>query len=169
MPQASRKLFQKFQKNFVQIPTQKSWILCFRLDSLVMHTNAHRCREVSNSLSLHPSKCHGNTSGRFSEFEKILAFLRKQEVGRQLAPIRTSGQHCPNTNILDREIACTLCIHLDNRTTLSGCGLVMAITCRQSATILTLRQHHLDAVLIWKRVKHIMKSQLHRRSSGRSM
>jgi hypothetical protein len=41
---SSRRLFQKFQKDYVQIPTQKSQILCFRQDDLVMHPNAHQCR-----------------------------------------------------------------------------------------------------------------------------
>jgi hypothetical protein len=81
---------------------------------------------------LHPSRRHGNTSRHFSEFEKMPAFLRRHGVGRQLAPVRTSGQHCPKAEILDKEIAC---IHSASvRTTgqhRPDAIIFMAITCRQ--------------------------------------
>jgi hypothetical protein len=96
MSQASRKLFQKFQKDFVQIPTQKSQILRFRPDDLVMHLCAHQCQEASNNLRLHPFKRHANTFERSSKFEKIPAFLRRHELRRQL----TTGQHHPDAVLL---------------------------------------------------------------------
>jgi hypothetical protein len=84
-------LFQKFQEDFVQIPTQKSPILCFCLNGLVKRPNAHQsatsvrttwqyrpdshqCREASNKSRLHPFERHGNTFGCYSEFERFLAF-----------------------------------------------------------------------------------------------
>jgi hypothetical protein len=76
--------------------------------------------EKMNSSRLHPSKRHGNMSGRSSEFEKI-AFLHRHGVGRQLALVQLSGQHRPDAEILDKEIAC---IH--------------------SAFVRTTRQHHSD-------------------------
>jgi len=44
----------------------------------------------------------------------------------------------------------TLCIRLDVRATPSGLGPVMAITCRQNATVRTLGLHRPEATLIWK-------------------
>jgi hypothetical protein len=38
--------------------------------------NAHQCLESSNSSRLHPSGRNGKSSGRSSEFEKILVFQR---------------------------------------------------------------------------------------------
>jgi len=75
---------------------------------------------------LHLSGSHGNTFERSSKFEKIPAFLRKHRVGKHLAPVRMLGQHCPDVEILDKEIAC---IHF--------------------ASIRTTRQHHPGAVLLW--------------------
>jgi hypothetical protein len=85
----SEKLFQVFKEDSVQILTQRSRILCFRLDGPVMCPDAYQCREALNSSRLHPSRCHGNTSGRSSEFEKILALLCRHGLGRQLAPVQT--------------------------------------------------------------------------------
>jgi hypothetical protein len=39
-----------FKEDSGQIPTQKSWILSFRQDSLVMRPDAHQYQEASNSL-----------------------------------------------------------------------------------------------------------------------
>jgi len=117
---------------------------CFSLDGRVMRP------EGSNSSRLHPSRRQCNTSRRSSEFEKIPTFLCRHGVGRQLAPVRTSGQQRPDPEILDKEIAC---IHSASVQTTgqhrSDAVLVMAITCRQSATVRTLGQHFSDAILIW--------------------
>jgi len=82
-------------------------------------------------LSLHSSGRHGNTFRRSSEFEKISA-LCKHELGRQLAPVRTTRQHRSDAEILGKEIAF---IHSASvRTTWQhrpDAVLVMAITCRQ--------------------------------------
>jgi hypothetical protein len=83
-----------------------------------------------NSSKLHSSKRHGNTSEHTSEFKKILAFLRRHGVGRQLAPVRTLGQYRRDAEILDKEIACIHCISQDDRATPFERGPVMAITCR---------------------------------------
>jgi hypothetical protein len=86
-----KKAISVFKEDSVQIPTQKSWILCFRPNGSVKRPDAHQlatsiqttwqdcpdahqCREASNSLRLLPSGWHGNTSGRSSEFEKIPTF-----------------------------------------------------------------------------------------------
>jgi len=76
------------------------------------------------------SRRHGNTSEHTSEFKKILAFLRRHGVGRQLAPVRTLGQYRRDAEILDKEIACIHCISQDDRATPFERGPVMAITCR---------------------------------------
>jgi hypothetical protein len=137
-----KKAISVFQEDFVQIPTQKSRILCFCQDGPIMRPNAHQCQKLLNSSSVHLFGCHGNTS---LEFEKIPVFLCRHGLGRQLASVRTTGQHCPDV-VLDKEI-----------------------TCRQFATIQTLGQHRLDAALIWKRVKRIIERWLHSSPSGRSM
>jgi len=135
-----------------------------------MLPDTHQCREASNSSRLHQSGRHGNTSGRFSEFEKIPSFLCRHGVGRQLAPVRTTGQHCPDVEILYKEIAC---IHYASIRTIgqhrSDAVLVTTITRRQSATVRTLGQHHPDVSLIWKRVKRIIESRLHSWPSELSM
>jgi len=148
----------------VQIPTQKSRIPCFHLDGPIMRPSAHQCREALNSSRLHPFGRHGNTSRHSSEFEKIPSFLCRHGVGRQLAPIQMTRTHHSNAEILDKEIAC---IHSASVQTTGqhrpNAVLVMAITCRQSATVRTLGQHRPNMAFIWKLVKHIMESQLHRR------
>jgi hypothetical protein len=146
MPYISKKLFQVFKKDSMQISTQRSRIPCLCLDGPVMHPDAQQCREASNSSRLHPFGHHGNTSGCSSEFEKIPTFLCRHGVGRQLAPVWMLGQHHLDTEILDKEIAC---IH--------------------SASVQTTGQHRPDAALIWKRMERIMESRLHRRLPERSM
>jgi hypothetical protein len=96
----SRKILCRFQLrkvgSHVSIRTTQS---CVRTPIIV---------EKPNSSRFHPSRRHGNTSGRTLEFEKILAFLHRDGVGRQLAPVRTSGQHHPDAEILDNEILCII-------------------------------------------------------------
>jgi hypothetical protein len=92
-----------------------------------MRPDAHQHGEASNSSRLHLFGRHGNTFGQSSKFKKILAFLRKHRVGRQLAPIRTLRKHSLNAEILDKEIAC---IH--------------------STSIRMTGQHRPDAVLLWQ-------------------
>jgi hypothetical protein len=159
-----------FKEDSVQIPTQRSQISCSRPDGLVMRSDAHQCREASNSSRLHPSRRHGNTFGHSLEFEKIPTFLYRHEVGRQLVPIQRIGQHCPNVEILDKEIAC---IH-SAWVRMTGqhhpdVVFAMAITCKKSASIRTLGQHRPDAALILKLVKRVIESRLHKRPSGHSM
>jgi hypothetical protein len=98
----SEKLFQVFKEDYVHISTQKSRIPCFRPDGQVMPLDALQCQEAEKFKVGR----HGNTSRCFSEFEKILAFLHRHEVGRQLAPVQTPGQNRPNAEILDKEIMC---------------------------------------------------------------
>jgi hypothetical protein len=121
-----KKAISMFKEDSMQILTQKSWILCFRLDGLVMHPDTRQSEKLLNSSSVHPSGHHGNTSGRSSEFEKIVVFLCRHGVGRQPVSVRTIGQHRPNA-VLDKEI-----------------------TCRHFATVRTLGQHSQDAALIRK-------------------
>jgi hypothetical protein len=94
----SRKILCRFQLREVgsqdSVRTAQS---CIRTPSSV---------EKLNSSRLHPSRRHGNTSGHTSGFKKIPAFLHKHGMGRQLAPVRTLGQHRPDAKILDNEIAC---------------------------------------------------------------
>jgi hypothetical protein len=166
----SEKLFQVFKEDFVQIPTQKSRIPCFHLDGPIMRPSAHQCREALNSSRLHPSGHHGNTSGLSSEFEKIPALLSKHGLGRQLPPVQTPRQHRPDTEILDKEIACIhyASVQMTGQYRLDMV-LVMIITCIQNVTVRTLGQHRPDVALIWKHVKHIMESWLHRRPFEHSM
>jgi hypothetical protein len=93
-----------------------------------------------------------------------------QSLRRQLAPVWMSGQHRSDADILDKEITC---IHFTfiqtTRQHRPDAVLVMAITYRQSATVRTLRQHRPDVALIWKRMKRVIESQLHRRLSRRSI
>jgi len=145
--------------------------------SLASDAHAQSCvrtpisvKKLLNSARLHPSGRHGNTSGCSSDFVKILAFLCRHGVGRQLALVWMTRQHCPNAEILDKEIAC---IHSTFVRTPEqhhpDAVLDMEITCRQVATDWTLGQHCLDAALIWKCVKRVMERQLHCWDSGRSM
>jgi hypothetical protein len=41
-----------FEEDSVQISTQKSQILCFYLDGLVMRPDAHQCREASEQFQV---------------------------------------------------------------------------------------------------------------------
>jgi hypothetical protein len=82
--------------------------------------------KLLNSSSVHLSRRHGNTSRRYSEFEKIPVILCKHGLGRQLASIWTLGQHRPDS-VLDKEIMC-----------------------RQFEIVWTLEQHRPDAPLIWR-------------------
>jgi hypothetical protein len=134
----SSKVFQKsffkvFKEDFVQIPTQRSRILCFHPDGPVMHLDTHQGREASNSRRLHPSGRHGHTSGCSSKFKKIPTILCRHGLGRQLAFAWTSGQHRLEAEILDNEIACRHSASFrprscsESRATPSGCGLNMEI------------------------------------------
>jgi hypothetical protein len=66
-------------------------------------------------------------SGPTLEFKKIPALLHRLGVGRQLAPVRTLGQHHPDTEILDNKIVCIL-----------------------FASFRTLGKHRPDVVLLWQ-------------------
>jgi hypothetical protein len=85
------------------------------------------CVKKPNSSWLHPSGRHGNTSEHISGFKKIRAFLHRHGMERQLAPVRTLGQHCSNAKILYKEIAYIL-----------------------SAFVWTTGKHRSDAVLLWQ-------------------
>jgi hypothetical protein len=96
------------------------------------------CVKKPNSSRLHSSGSHGNTFGRTLGFKKIPAFLHRHGVGRQLAPVRTSGQHRLDAEILDKEIACIY-----------------------SASVRTTGQHCPDAVLLWQlRADKVQPSEL---------
>jgi len=88
-----KKAISSVQEDSVQIPTQRSQILCFHPDDLVKRPVAHQlatsvrttwqycldthqCLEASNISSLHLSGRHGNMSGRYLEFKKISALQR---------------------------------------------------------------------------------------------
>jgi hypothetical protein len=104
--------------------------------------------KLMNSSRLHPSGRHGNRSGRFLEFEKIPTLLCWHGLGRQLAPIRTLGQHRLDAEIFDKEIAC---IHSSSVRTPGqhrpDTVLDMTIVCRQDATVWTLGQHRPNVTL----------------------
>jgi len=59
-----------FKEDSMQIPTQRSRIPRFGLDSAVMRLDAHQCLEDSQCFNVHPFGCYGNTSGYTSKFEK---------------------------------------------------------------------------------------------------
>jgi hypothetical protein len=105
-----KKAISMFNEDSVQIPTQKSWILCFCWNGPVKHLNAHQlatfvqttwqyhpdahqCLEVSNSLRLHPSVRHCNMSGHSSVFDKKSDFLLRHRYGKTAASVRMTGQH----------------------------------------------------------------------------
>jgi hypothetical protein len=87
----SEKCFKMFKEDSMQIPTQRSRILSFRLDNPVMCPDAHQCLEDLNSLRLHMSGRHGNTFGRTLEFEKFLDFLCRHVYGKTVASVQASG------------------------------------------------------------------------------
>jgi hypothetical protein len=58
------------KEDYVQILNQRNWIPRFRLDDPIIHPDAHQCLDYLNSSRLHSFGCHGNTSGRLSEFDK---------------------------------------------------------------------------------------------------
>jgi hypothetical protein len=127
-----------------------------------MCSDAHQCRKTLNSSRLPPSGRHGNTSGCNLEFKKIPALLCRHGLGRPLALVRTTAQHRPNAEILDKEIVCihSASIRMTGQHR-QDAVIFMAIACRQSATVWTLGQHCRDEALIWKCVKHILESWLH--------
>jgi hypothetical protein len=101
----TEKCFKMFKEDSVQIPTQRSRIPRFRPDGLVLRRDAHKCREAKQfkNASVQTSWQHIRTHFRDREDS---AFLHRHRVGRQLAIVRTLGQHRPNAEILDKEIAC---------------------------------------------------------------
>jgi hypothetical protein len=101
-----------FKEDSVLIPTQKSWILCFRPDGPEKRPDAHQsatsvgttwqyrsdihqCLEDTNSSRLHSSEHHDKTSGCTLEFDKKSDFLLKHRCGKTAAFVWTSGQHRP--------------------------------------------------------------------------
>jgi hypothetical protein len=82
---SSRRFCEVF-KDLYQFPVSRPDDVVFRSDAYQSATSvrttrtfrpdAHQCLEASNSSRLHSSGCNGKSSGRSSEFEKILVFQR---------------------------------------------------------------------------------------------
>jgi hypothetical protein len=100
--------------------------------------------------------------GRSLEFKKIPAFLCRHGVGRQLAPVQTTGKHRPDTEILDKEITCiqSTFVWTSGKHRLDTV-LSKAITFKQVTTVRNLGQHRLNVALIWKRVKCVIERKLY--------
>jgi len=95
-----KKAISEVQRRFCAVDnSEKVKSLVFRPDGPVMVPDTLLCS------TLLPSGCQGNTFGRSSEFEKILVFLYRHGLGRQLAFVCTTGQHGPDV-VLDKEIMC---------------------------------------------------------------
>jgi len=77
----------------VQIPTQRSRILSFHPEGPIMRPDAHQYLEDSQYSNVHPSRRHGNTSGRTLEFNKYSDFLHRHVYEKTAASIRAIGQH----------------------------------------------------------------------------
>jgi hypothetical protein len=96
----------EFQKSYFKCSRK---ILCkFQLRKVGSHVfvqAAQSCVQTPFSVEK-PNSSKLHLSGRFSEFEKIPAFLHRYGVGTQLAPVRTPRQNHLNIEILDKEIAC---------------------------------------------------------------
>jgi hypothetical protein len=59
------------------IPSRRSYVKASSVRTMrIFRPDAHQCLEALNSSSLHPSGRNGKSSGRSSEFEKILVFQR---------------------------------------------------------------------------------------------
>jgi hypothetical protein len=82
---SSRRFYEVF-KDLFRFPVSRSDDVVFRPDAHQSATSvrttrsfrldANECLEASNSSRLHPSGRNGKSSGRSSEFEKILVFQR---------------------------------------------------------------------------------------------
>jgi hypothetical protein len=169
-----KKAISVFKEDSVQIPTQKSQIHCSVRTAKSCIWTPISVEKLLNSTSVHLSGCHGNTSGRFLEFEKIPVFLYRHRLGKQFASIRMTGKHSPD-EILDKEVTCRqiatvqttgqhrpdavldkaiMCRQFATVWTpgqhCSDAVLDKAITCRRFATVRTLWQHCLDVPLIWR-------------------
>jgi hypothetical protein len=99
-----KKAISVFQEDSVQFPTQKNSDPLFPSG---WPSDLSRRPLVSRSFWTAPdlSGCHGNTSRRSSEFEKISVFLCRHELRRQPVSVQTTGQYCPDA-VLDKEITC---------------------------------------------------------------
>jgi hypothetical protein len=102
----SSKYISVFNKDSVQIPTQKSRILCFHPNGSVMRTDTHQCREASEQFQVafvrncehvtHPDAIHSSRRFQFS-----FAYMEwKTSCTRS-----DDRQHHPDVEIFDKEIA----------------------------------------------------------------
>jgi hypothetical protein len=158
MPFISESSFQKSssrcsKENSVHIPSQRSQIPRFHLDSPDMCPDAHQCLEDSNNSKLHLSGRNGNTSARSSEFDKKSDFLHRHRYGKQLHPSGQQGNTVLTLSLIRQDME-ENCNRLDIRATPCGRGPYYGIYMQQKC-------NHLDAALIWYCVKRVMESQLH--------
>jgi hypothetical protein len=128
-------------KESVQIPSQKSRILCFCPD-------AHQCREASEQFqvaSIWTSWQHIQTLFRVREDS---CFPLQTQIGKTACTRSENRQNHPD-EILDKEIAYiqSATIRTPGQHRLDVV-LDKVIMCRQVATVRTLGQHYSDATLI---------------------
>jgi len=138
----SSKYISVFNKDSVQIPTQKIRILCFHPDGPVMRTDAHQCREASEQFQVasvwnceHVTRPNAIQSSRRFQFSFAymewktactrsddrqhhpdIEILDKEIAYIQSTSVWTSGKYRPNT-VLDKAITCN---RLDSKATSFG-------------------------------------------------
>jgi hypothetical protein len=135
--QASRRLFSVLGRLCADSNSEK-------VGSFVSIRTAQSCiltpisvEKLLNSSRLHPFGRHDNTYGRYSEFKNIPVFLCRHGLGRQLASVRTTRQHCPD-EVLDKEMMCRQFANVRTpRQHSPDVILDKEMTCRQFATIRT--------------------------------
>jgi hypothetical protein len=93
-----KNVISEFQEDSIQIPTQKSPILCFHLDGLVMRLDAYKCQEASEQLQV--------TSVRTSwQHVRMLFRVREDSNFHLQTRIGKIACICPDT-VLDKEFTC---------------------------------------------------------------
>jgi hypothetical protein len=115
-----------------------------------MLPDAHPCPEDLDNLRLHQSRCHGNTSGRSSKFNKKLNFLLRHRYGRQLHPSGRQGNTVRTLSLIRQDVVKN-CNRPDVKVPRSGrnpyYGIYVQQKCNRSDARATLPRRGPDMVL----------------------
>jgi hypothetical protein len=92
-----KKAISKFQEDFAQFPTQQKSDPLFRSDVLLCREDSasSACIRLDNRAT--PSRCS-------SVFKKNPDFLSRHKLERQLATVRTLGQHCLDMTLIRKRV-----------------------------------------------------------------
>jgi hypothetical protein len=87
-----------------------------------MPSDAHQYQEASEQFKVASVRTSWQHIWMLFKIREDSSCLCRHELGRQLAPVRTTWQHHPDAEILDKEITCIHIVSvqtIDDRATLS--------------------------------------------------